>query len=184
MNWEKVTLQYRSTSQIQELQERMNQINDSREVHDVESICSAKLFHVPSQLAIVPSLGGMLSRDPCLRPETWNLLGTSGNVFDSPRAVLDSSSTTYQGMLHSLDRSATGETQCEKVQGNLSPEVKKEIKRRFQPRDLQGDHQPWILSFQQKECIHRITWLIKLNYRSRNFNLTNSPHVQLFHVGR
>ena len=69
------------TSQIQQLQERMNDMNDSREFHDVESICSGKLSHDPSQPAIVPSLGGMLSRDPSLRLETWNLLSTSGNVF-------------------------------------------------------------------------------------------------------
>ena len=68
------------TSQIQELQEQINHMNDSREFQDVESICSGKLSHVPSQPAIVPSLGGMLSRDPCLRLYTWNLLGTSRNV--------------------------------------------------------------------------------------------------------
>ena len=67
------------------------------------------LSHVPSQPAIVPSLGGMLSRDHSLRLDTWNLPGTSGNVFDSPRAVIDSSSTRYQRTLHSWNRSATGE---------------------------------------------------------------------------
>ena len=97
------------TSQIQELQERMNYMSDSREFQDVESICSGNLCHVPSQLAIVPSLGRMLSGDQSLRPETWNLLGTSGNVFDSPRALSNSSSTPYQGMLHSWTQSAAGE---------------------------------------------------------------------------
>ena len=81
---------------------------DSREFQDAESICSGKLSQVPSQPAIVPSLGGMLSRDPNLRPDTWNLLGTSGKVFDSPRAVIDSTSTLFQGMLHSWNQSATG----------------------------------------------------------------------------
>ena len=42
----------------------MNYMKDSREFHDVESIRSGKLFHVPSQPAFVPSPGGMLSRDP------------------------------------------------------------------------------------------------------------------------
>ena len=51
------------TSQIQEFKERMNYMSDSREFQDVESICSGNLCHVPSQLAIVPSLGRMLSRD-------------------------------------------------------------------------------------------------------------------------
>ena len=67
-------------------------MNDSREFQDVESICSGKLYHGPSQPAIVPSLGGLLSSGQSLRPDTWNLLGTSGNVFDSPRAVIDPSS--------------------------------------------------------------------------------------------
>ena len=52
----------------------------------------------------------------------------------------------------------------------------------YQRRDLQGDCEPRILSFQQKEHIHRITWLIKRNFRSRSFILTN--FLQGFHVGR
>ena len=35
------------TSQMQELQERMNCVNDSVEFQDVDSICSGKLSHVP-----------------------------------------------------------------------------------------------------------------------------------------
>ena len=86
----------------------MKYMSDSTEFQDVESICSGKLSHVPSQPATVPSLGGRLSRDPSLRPDTWNLLGTSGNVCGSPRAVIDSSTTPYQGMRHSLNQGATG----------------------------------------------------------------------------
>ena len=89
------------TSQIQESQERINYMSDSGEFQDVESICSGKLSHVPSQPAFVPSLCGMLSRDQSLRPDTWNLLGTPGNVFDSPRAVINSPSTPCQWTLHS-----------------------------------------------------------------------------------
>ena len=69
------------TSQIQELQQRENLMNDSGEFQDVASACSGKLSHVPSQPAVVPSPRCMLSRDRSLRPDTWNLLGTSGNVF-------------------------------------------------------------------------------------------------------
>ena len=89
------------TSQIQELQKRINHMKDSREIQDVESICSGKLSHVPTQPATVPSLSAMMGRDQSLRSDTWNLLGTSGNVFGSPRAVIDSTSTPHQGMLHS-----------------------------------------------------------------------------------
>ena len=129
------------TSQIQELQERMNFTNDSREFQDVESICSGRLSHVLGRPAVVPSPRSMLIHDQSLRHDTWNLLGTSGNVFDSPRAVIDSSSTPYPGILHSWNQSAAGENSVRECSGFLSPEVKNEIERQFQRRDFQGDHQ-------------------------------------------
>ena len=76
------------TSQIQELQEKVNLMNVSREFQDVESIRSGKPSVVPS-------------------PFTWNMLGTSGNVFDSPLATIDSSSTPYRGLLHSWNLNST-----------------------------------------------------------------------------
>ena len=87
------------TSQIQELQERMNYMNDSREFQDLEAIYSGKLSHVSSQPAVVPSPRSMSSRDRSLRPDTWNLSGTHGNVFGNPRAEIDSSQTPYQRIL-------------------------------------------------------------------------------------
>ena len=95
------------SSHVQELQERMNYIDDSQEFQDVPSICTGKLSHVRSQSEIVPSLCGMLSRDQSLRLESWNLLGTSGNVFGQSTCS-NSSSTPYQRMLHSWSQSATG----------------------------------------------------------------------------
>ena len=120
----------------------MNHMNDSSEFQDVESICTGKFSHVPSQPAIVPSLGGMLSRDPSLRPDTWNLPGTSGNVFDSPRAAIDSSSTPYQGMLHSLNKSATGENPVRESTGKFVARSEERKQETIQHRDLQGDHEP------------------------------------------
>ena len=78
---------------------------DSREFHDVESICSGKI--IPRSQSTGSRSKSSIYVEP--RPKPWNLLGTSGNVFDSPRAVIDSSSTPYQGMLHSWNQSATGE---------------------------------------------------------------------------
>ena len=95
------------TPQIQELQERVNLMNDSGEFQDVASACSEKLSHVPIQPAVVPSPRCMTSRDQSLRPDTWNLLGTSRNVFDSPPAPIDSSSTPCRVMIHSWNPSAT-----------------------------------------------------------------------------
>ena len=64
----------------------------------IESACSGRLSHVPSQQAVIPSPRGLLSRDQSMRRDTWNLLGTSGNVFDNPQAPIDSVSTPYRGM--------------------------------------------------------------------------------------
>ena len=84
-------------------------MSDSGEFQDSESIGSGKLSHVPSQLTIVASLERILSRDSSLRSDTWNVSNTSENFFDSARVILDSSSTLYQDMLHSLNESATCE---------------------------------------------------------------------------
>ena len=64
-----------------------------------------------------PSLCGMLSRDQSLRSDTCNLLGTSGNFIDSPRAVIDSSSTPCQSVLRSSNQSATGENPARESTG-------------------------------------------------------------------
>ena len=96
------------TAQMQELQDRVNRMNDSGEVQDIESIRSGKLSHVPSQPAVVPSPRSMLSRDQSLRSDTWKLSGTQGNFLTIPRAAIDSSETPYQGILHSTNQGATG----------------------------------------------------------------------------
>ena len=69
------------TSQMQELQERVNCMNDSGESQDTESNYSGKLSHVPSQPAVVPSPRSMLSRDRSMPFDTWKLSETQGNVF-------------------------------------------------------------------------------------------------------
>ena len=112
------------TSQTQELQERTKFMNDSRDFQNFESICSGTLSHVPCQLAVVPSTRSMLSRDQSLRSDTWNLSGTQANVFGHPRAVIDSSQTLSQGVLHSTNQSATGVNPCRRVQGDLLRKVK------------------------------------------------------------
>ena len=53
----------RLTSQIQEMQEQMNSMNDSGEFQKVESNHSRRLSYVPSQPAAIPSSRSMLSRD-------------------------------------------------------------------------------------------------------------------------
>ena len=83
------------TARIQELQNEVNCLNDSRDFKDAESVRSG-LSHVPSQRALLPPLRdprGMLSRKD-KPPDIWDTHGISGNVFVNPPA---SSSSPYPG---------------------------------------------------------------------------------------
>ena len=101
------------TSQLQEMQEQMNSMNDSGEVQDVESNCSGKFSHVPSQPAGIPSPRSMLGCDKRLPFDRWNLSGSQENVFVNPRSRFGSSQTPYQRILHSTTPSARcGSSAC------------------------------------------------------------------------
>ena len=90
------------TARIQELQNEVNWMNDSRDFKDAESVRSGQ-SHVPSQPALLPPFrdpcgmlsrpGGMLSRSD-KPPDFWDTHGISGNVFVNPLA---SSSAPYPG---------------------------------------------------------------------------------------
>ena len=81
----------RLTSEVQELQERMNYVNDSVDFQEVESNCSGKLAHVSSQPVRIPRPRSMLSCDKRLPLDTWNRSGSQENVFANPRSTLESS---------------------------------------------------------------------------------------------
>ena len=81
------------TARIQDLQNEVNCVNDSRDFKDAESVRSG-LSHVPSQPALFPPFrdpGGMPSRND-RPPDIWDTHGISGNVFVNPTA---SSSAPY-----------------------------------------------------------------------------------------
>ena len=70
------------TARIQELQNEVNCLNDSRDVKDAES-ARCGLSRVPSQPALLPPFrdpGGMLSRKD-KPPDIWDTHGISGNVL-------------------------------------------------------------------------------------------------------
>ena len=81
------------TAKIQELQNEVNCMNDSRDFKDAESVRSGQ-SHVTSQPAFFPPFqnhGGMLSRSLGMPsrdgpPSIWDTHGISGNVFANPMA--------------------------------------------------------------------------------------------------
>ena len=95
----------------------------------------------------------MLSGDQSLRLDTWNLIGTSGNVFDSPCAVIDSSSTPYQGILHSWNQSATCETPVRESTGKFVAKSK-ERNRETIPTPRFVRRSPTMGSFFPAEGVH------------------------------
>ena len=86
------------TARIQELQNEVNCMNDSRDFKDAESVRSGQ-SHVTSQLAFFlpfQNPGGMLSRSLGMpsrndaAPSFWDTHGKSGNVFVNPTASFSS----------------------------------------------------------------------------------------------
>ena len=106
-----------------------------RECQDIESMCSGKLSHVPSQTAVVPSPRSMLSRDRSMPPDTWNLSGTQGNVFGNHRCLIKEFFTPRIKV-------PQVKSQCREVQGDLSREVKNELEAQFQCLCSQGSRPP------------------------------------------
>ena len=158
----------------------MNYTNDSREFQDADSTCSGKLSHVPSQPAIVPSLCGMPRRDQSLRSGTWNLLGTSGNVFDSPRAVIHSSSTLYQGMLHSWNQSAKAETR----DGTGKLVARSEERNRETIPMPSFARRPSTMIFFSPAEVPRNSMADQQRLQVSGLHFDKFPHFQRFHVGR
>ena len=83
------------TARIQELQNEVNCLNDSRDFKDAESVRSGQ-SHVTSQPAILPLFrgpDGMLSRPGRMlsrndkAPDIWDTHGKSGNVFGKSTGV-------------------------------------------------------------------------------------------------
>ena len=81
------------TSQLQQMQEQVNFMNDSGDFQDVESNYCGRLSHVSSQLVMIPSSRSLLSRDKRLPLDTWNqsglqekrFFGHQFSTFDSPK---------------------------------------------------------------------------------------------------
>ena len=70
------------TVQIQELQDKVNSLNDSIGFYDPETARSSGLSRVPNQPMSIPNLRGLIGRDSCLQPDTRDSSGKSGNFFE------------------------------------------------------------------------------------------------------
>ena len=117
-----------SQARIQELQNEVNCMNDSRDFKDAESVRSG-LSHVPSQPAFFPPFrdpGGMLSRPGRMlslndkAPDIWDAHGISGNVFVNPTA---SSSSPYPGGFNPWISNVTEDTSPDVTSERQNPDT-------------------------------------------------------------
>ena len=121
------------TRKIQELQNGINCMNDSRDFQDAESIRGGQ-SHVTSRPVFFPPhpiLGGMLSRSfgvPSRRegpPSIWDTHGISGNVFANPLA---SSSAPYPQELHQWNSSIEEPLYTSTVEKSERPEQSQDLR--------------------------------------------------------
>ena len=114
------------TGKIQELQNEINCMNESRDFQDAESVRSGQ-SHVTSQPVFFPphpNPGGMLSRSVGMPsrsagpPSIWDTHGVSGNVFAVPVA---SSSLLYPQELNPWSSNFSEHTSPHVMSGNQTP---------------------------------------------------------------
>ena len=153
------------TGKIQELQNEINCMNDSRDFQDAESIRSGN-SHVASRPVSFPPQPipeGMLSRStgmPSRRegpPGIWDTHGISGNFFCKSSCVLFSTLSLH------------------------SPTVGD--KHKIKIRDASLDSQPKILSSSVEETLQRIMGQTNNDCRFQIFILTNSLHQPFLLAG-
>ena len=90
------------TAKIQDLQNEVNCMNDSRDFQDAESVRSGQ-SHVTSQPALFPPYrdpGRLLSRNDG-PPDIWDTHGILGNVFANPTASSSAPSPQVRNPLNS-----------------------------------------------------------------------------------
>ena len=161
------------TGKIQELQNEINCMNNSRDFQDAESVRRGQ-SHVTNQPALFSPFRdpcGMLSRSLGMPgcsdrpPSIWDTHGISGNVFANPAA---SSSAPYPQELNPWS-SNFSETFTHHMVGRVK------TKHQLKIRDASQDRQPEFFSLLVREILQRIMGQTNSDCRSQIFISTTSP---------
>ena len=70
-------------TQIPDSHNEVNSLSDAREFYDPDTASSSGASHVPSQPLIISNPREMRNRDSGLPRDARNIMGTTGNVFES-----------------------------------------------------------------------------------------------------
>ena len=168
------------TAKIQELQNEVRGMNDSRDIKDAESVRSG-LSHVASQPVFFPQHldpGGLLSRSLGLPtrkngpPSIWDTHGISGNVFAHPT---ESSSAPYPQELNPWSSISSEHTPPHVMSENQTPVQDQRCQSGPSARS----------SVVPGECVYSKNMeQTKNDCRFQIIILTNSPRQQHSLVGR
>ena len=156
------------TSQLQQMQEQMNSINDSWDFQDVESNYCGRLCHVSSQTAMIPSSRALLSRDKRLPLDSWNQSGLQENVFGNQFSAFDSP-RDYSQRIKSDDVKPPLKQQGRRLVTQVKTD---KIKAQCQCRHLRQGRCLRVLQYRWN--YRRTTWSDSKDSKYRNCNSTNS----------
>ena len=171
----------RLTSQMQEMQEQMNSMNDSGAFQEVEPNHSGRLSYVPSQPAAIPSFRSMLSRDKRLPLDTWNTSGPQENAFGKQFSTFDLSQKHHQEIRHCTTPRETGS--IPQAVGTVTSVARDEERSDTIPMPTFA-RRPSTMSSLFCWIFRRTPWLDSEDGKYRSCNSTNSPHFLHLCVGR
>ena len=169
------------SGRVQELQNEVNCVNDSKDFQDAESVRSGN-SHVTSRPVSFPPHTipeGMLRHSfvspRCKEgpPSIWDTHGISGNVFANPPASLSACPQELNQWNSSIEEPLHSST-VEKVKDQNKIEI----------RDASLDRQPKIQSSSVEETLQRIMGQTNNDCRFRIFTLTSPLHQQPLLAGR
>ena len=169
------------SGRVQELQNEVNCMNDSKDFQDAESVRSGNspVTSRPVSFPPHPIPEGMLRHSfvtPCRRegpPSIWDTHGISGNVFANPDA---SSSAPYPQELHQWNSSLEEPLHSSTVEKSERQEQNQDL--RCQSGPSAKDHSQW------EETLQRIMGQNNNDCRFRISILTSSLHQQPSLAGR
>ena len=172
-------------SQIQELQDKVNSLNEEKEFCALETAISSGMFHVLNQPSSIPSPRGMIGRDSCLQPDTRNSLGTLEHVFEGPPAAEWPSPSFFKipkNLTSSPCELRSGETESTMRHGEGLRQGTARVQK-YRLLDLPGKTRPGIPCIILEELILKIIWWKRQGTLSRNCISENSQTQVTFNVG-
>ena len=171
-------------NRVRELQFEIDDMHDSKDFKDAESVHSGQLSHVPSESALFllqDERGDLLGSAEIMPPKSWNAQCTSGDVFTSPPAC---PRHPIQGYPHYGTIQIQEEFQREPVRCSLYLKTVMEEKGAIpNPRFLRSSSTGNSFDPTKGEIL-RIMVLTNNDFKSRNLILTSSLFHKRFRVGR